>query len=142
MNVYISNFNDDSVKVFNGKNWIIEKKDDILHNMYYSKRDQLEYKFDDMYDDLTDNAKYFFEKFKECNDDKEVVKTIQYDMKNILYSNRDNVTKKPIKKTKKVKLINEEPIKDIIEKKPTKKTKKVQPDFDDPEYVPNTSMFF
>lgn len=123
MNIYISNFKDDTVKVFNGKDWIIEKKSDILHDIYNSKRDHLEYKFEDMQDELTDNAKYFFNKFKEGNTDSEIIKSIQYDIKNILYANRNNVIKKPHKKqnVKKVKLIE---------------------NINDPDYIPIESMFF
>jgi hypothetical protein len=124
MNVYISNFNDDSIKVFNGKNWIIEKKEDVLHNMYYSKRDHLEYKFDDLYENLTDNAKYYFEKFKECNDDADTIKSIKYDIKNILYANRGNIVKNPTKKPRKVGLL--------------KSTENI----DDPNYIPNKPMFW
>jgi len=64
MNVYISNFKDDSIRIFDGKNWIIEKKDYVLRNMYNSKRDFLELKFEDMYEKLSKDAKYFFKNLK------------------------------------------------------------------------------
>lgn len=116
MNVYINNFNDDNIRVFDGKNWIFEKKDYVLSNMYNSKRDHLEYKFEDLYDNLTENAKYFFEKFRKYDDDEESINSIKYDIKNILYTNRKNVIKNP----KKVKNTNTNDI----------------------DYIPDTSMFF
>jgi hypothetical protein len=124
MNIYISNFNDNSIKIYDGKNWIIENKSDVLTDMYNSKRDYLEIKFDDMYDNLGENAKYFFEKFKEGNTDPDVIKSIQHDIKNILYANRNNIVKKPTKKTKKVNLI------------------KNTTEINDPDYIPDKPMFF
>jgi len=121
INVYISNFNDDFIRVFDGKNWIIEKKSDILEDIYNSKRDYLEYKFEDMYDKLGPNAKYFFEKFKEKNTEREVINSIQHDIKNILYANRGNIIKKPEKN--KLKYIEYENTNDI-------------------NYIPNKPMFY
>jgi hypothetical protein len=136
MNVYISNFNDDKIRIFDGKNWIIEKKDYILTNMYNSKRDFLELKYEDMYDELTDNAKYYFERFKDGNTDQETIEPILDELKNILYSNRNNVVKKPVKICKKIATIKdfeEEQINDTNEKKNIT---------NDPDYIPNKSMFF
>jgi len=110
MNVYINNFKDDTIRIFDGKNWIIEKKDYILNNMYNSKRDFLELKFEDMYDELTDNAKYFFERFKDGNTDQETIKPILDELKNILYANRTNIIKKP-NKVQKRKTIKDNEIK-------------------------------
>lgn len=46
-----------------------------------------------MYDELGENAKYFFGKFKEGNTDPETIKPILDEIKNILYANRYNVIK-------------------------------------------------
>ncbi len=73
MNVYISNFNDDKIRIFNGKDWILDNKDYVLTNMYNSKRDFLELKFEDMYDELSSNVKYFFKRFKNGNTNQETI---------------------------------------------------------------------
>ena len=153
MNVYISNFNDSSIRIFDGKNWIIEKKEYVLTNMYNSKRDFLELKFDDMYDKLSKDAKYFFKRFKAGNTDKETIDPILDELKNILYSNRNNVIKKP-NKAKQLKLLenilvnndisNENKIvikEHLNEKKPRKKLQPKE-NINDPNYIPNKSMFF
>ncbi len=92
MNVYINNFNDDKIRIFDGKNWVIDKKNYVLTNMCNSKRDFLELKFDDMYDKLTN---------------KETIEPILGELKNILYSNRHNVVKKPIKNTKNITIVED-----------------------------------
>jgi DNA-binding beta-propeller fold protein YncE len=146
MNVYVSNFNDNSIRIFDGKNWIIEKKDYVLTNMYNSKRDFLELKFEDMYDKLSKNAKYFFKRFKAGNTDQETIEPILDELKSILYANRNNVIKNPakIKQQKLIGCISTES-KTIIsnqnEKKPRKKLQ-IKEDINDPNYIPNKSMFF
>jgi hypothetical protein len=136
MNVYISNFNDNSIRIYDGKYWTIEKKDYVLTNMYNSKRDFLELKFEDMYDELSKNAKYFFKKFKSGNTDQEAINPILDEIKNILYSNRHNVAKKPTK-TKKLNLIENT----TMEHKPKKKMQNTENTCDS-DYIPEKSMFF
>jgi hypothetical protein len=161
MNVYISNFNDNSIRVYDGKNWIIEKKDYVLTNMYNSKRDFLELKFEDMYDKLSKNAKYYFKRFKAGNTDKETIDPILDELKNILYANRNNVIKNPTKlkqfklidnisigekqiiclNEKQIICLNEKQIICLNEKKPMKKIQ-IKENTNDPDYIPNKSMFF
>ena len=129
MNVYISNYNDDKIRIFDGKDWIVEKKDYVLTNMYNSKRDFLELKFDDMYDSLSKNAKYFFKRFKKGNTNKYTIEPILDELKNILYVNRNYVEKKPTKQSQ------------MITNSETTKKNNFENDVNDLDYIPNKCMF-
>jgi hypothetical protein len=137
MNVYIKNFKDEYMFTFDGKDWDIEKKDDVLANMIENKKNFLESKFDDMQDSLPQYAINMFKKFLERTDDNEVIANIKDELKNMFYKNRHHVIKniKNLKNPKKVKeltnctsiitqIVAKNEIKNTvegIEKKPKKK---------------------
>jgi hypothetical protein len=101
MNIYIKNFKDEYMFTFDGKDWDIEKKDDVLNNMIKNKKYLLERKFDDMQSSLPKYAITMFKKFLERSDNNEVIANIKDELKNIFYKNRNhvlNTTKKPRKK--------------------------------------------
>jgi hypothetical protein len=133
MNIYIKNFRDEYMFTFDGKDWDIEKKDDVLNNMIENKKNFLESKFDDMQNELPQYAITMFKKFLERSDNDEVKNNIKDELKNMFYKNRHHVIKnikalKPLKKVKE--LTNEEhtpdPVAKVVEveKKPKKKTLK------------------
>jgi hypothetical protein len=105
-NVYIKNFKDEDeyMFTFDGKDWNIEKKDVILHNMIENKKNFLESKFDDMQSSLPQYAINMFKKFLERTDDDEVIANIKDELKNMFYVNRNYVlnTTKTAKKPKKI----------------------------------------
>jgi hypothetical protein len=135
MNVYIKNFKDEYMFTFDGKDWDIEKKDDVLNNMIENKKNLLESKFDDMQNELPQYAITMFKKFLERSDIDEVKNNIKDELKNMFYKNRNHVIKniKNIKTARKLKelkndaCVDEVPIvcnliKNVeVEKKPTKK---------------------
>jgi hypothetical protein len=127
MNVYIKNYKDDYILTFDGKDWNVEKKDDILNNMLQSKKYLLESKFEDFQEELPKHAIDMFHKFLERSEDNEVISNIKDEMKNMFYKNRKHVIK-DVGNPKKVKAIKNTPnipIANIknnnVEKKPTKK---------------------
>jgi hypothetical protein len=105
MNVYIKNFKDEYMFTFDGSDWDIEKKDDVLNNMIENKKNLLESKFDDMRGSLPKYAIDMFKKFLERSDDDEVIYNIKDELKNMFYKNRNHVVKKPKKVCNKTKLI-------------------------------------
>lgn len=142
MNVYIKNYNNDKIMVFIDGQWMVEDKSYILENMYNSKRDFLELKFEELYDKLSSDAKYYFERFMKGNTDRETIDPIIDELKNFLYVNRHKVMKKPIKQLKLVKNIEMKAkintLKMYKEKKPNKKIKEIC----DVDYIPNKPLFF
>jgi hypothetical protein len=132
MNVYIKNFKDEYMFTFDGKDWDIEKKDDVFANMIENKKNLLESKFDDMQSSLPQYAITMFKKFLERTDDNEVIANIKDELKNMFYKNRHHVIKtKSVKKVKE--LVNDISIatavvdEDIASKSVEKKPKKKKP---------------
>jgi hypothetical protein len=120
MNVYIKNFKDEYMFTFDGKDWDIEKKDVILHNMIENKKNLLESKFDDMQNELPQYAINMFKKFLERTEDDEVIANIKDELKNMFYKNRNHVIKNI--KTIKTNIHTQPLLTTNNEKKPKKKT--------------------
>jgi uncharacterized C2H2 Zn-finger protein len=98
-NVYINNYKDEYMFTFDGKDWGIERKDDVFANMIENKKNFLESKMNDMQGELPQYAITMFQKFLEQSDNDEVIANIKDELKNMFYKNRNHVVKsvKPIK---------------------------------------------
>ena len=100
-NIYIKNYKDEYILTFDGTDWNIERKDDILNNMIENKKNFLESKYDDYRKELPKRAVTLFQKFLNRSDNDEVINNIKDELKNEFYKNRHHVEKKPNKKKKK-----------------------------------------
>ena len=99
-NIYIKNYKDEYILTFDGTDWNIERKDDILNNMIENKKNFLESKYDDYRKELPKRAVILFQKFLNRSDNNEVINNIKDELKNEFYKNRHHVEKKPNKKKK------------------------------------------
>jgi hypothetical protein len=135
MNVYIKNFKDGYMFTFDGQDWDIEKKDDVINNMIENKKNLLESKFEDYQDELPKYAIDMFKKFLEKSDDNEVINSVKDELKNMFYKNRNHIRKNTIMKNERMKKIKNGSETVLIEdcaKKPTKKViKNVEPEIVD-----------
>ena len=86
INIYIKNYKDDYILTFDGTDWNMEKKDDVFVNIIENRKNFLENKFEDYYDELSKPAKSTFKKFLERSDNNE------------FYKNRIHIKKKITKK--------------------------------------------
>jgi uncharacterized C2H2 Zn-finger protein len=125
-NVYIKNYKDEYMFTFDGKDWGVERKDDVFANMIENKKNFLESKMNDMQDELPEYAIKMFHKFLERSDDNEVVASIKDELKSLFYKNRNYIVKNT-KPAKKLKQITDSSIvtTNVVEegKKPKKKVK-------------------
>jgi hypothetical protein len=124
-NIYIKNYKDEYIFTYDGKDWGVERKDDVFANMIENKKNFLESKLDDFQEQLPITAINMFKKFLDRSDNDEVINSIKDDLKNLFYKNRNHVVKNT-KNTKAIKNIPENntvTTKDINDngKKPTKK---------------------
>ena len=87
-NIYISNMKNSFVLVYDGEKWEVKDRDDVIEELMYSKTDHLLEKFDDLIEELPDNAIKKFQRFIDKKDDDKVVEKIKKDIKMILYNNR------------------------------------------------------
>jgi hypothetical protein len=96
-NIYISNIRDDYVLVFDGNDWNLQSRKDVLDSLYYSSSDTLEMKFKELVDSLDKFTIRKFERFLDKKDDDIIINDIKKDLKILLY-NRRNI----VKETKKI----------------------------------------
>ena len=117
MNIYIKNLTNEYLFVYNGEEWDVKEKDDIIGNMIENKKNFLEAKYVDDYENLSKNEKYLFQKYLERSELYEVKNNVKKEIKMTLYNNRQNIRKTHQKQTKKQKAIKKpQTIKMIIEK--------------------------
>lgn len=137
-NIYIGNYKDSHIRMFDGQSWIMDDKEDIVHNLFHMKRDQLVNRYNNTdKSKLSDDAHYFFgQKYFENCTTPEAEKWIKEEIKNMLYDNRLFVVKKPNKKNKKTTEAQKEQNVD------QKLLKYIEPeDQENIEYIPNFPMF-
>lgn len=153
-NIYIGNFKDEYIRTFNGKDWDMEGKEDVIYNLFHMKRDLLVHKYHELKDSLTDSAKYYFgEKYFENGTSAEAERLAKEDIKGMLYNNRLHVQKRPPKKqTRKMKAI-ENKIAEIRENKCeyindiplfqqyVNEIEYIDDESENPEYIPSKPMF-
>jgi hypothetical protein len=90
-NIYISNLRDDYVLVFDGNDWNLKSRKDVLDTLYYSNSDTLEMKFKELVDSLDKFTIRKFERFLDQKDDDVVINDIKKDLKILLYNRRKTV---------------------------------------------------
>jgi hypothetical protein len=96
-NIYISNIRDDYVLVYDGNDWNLQSRKDVLDSLYYSSSDTLETKFKELFDSLDKFTIRKFERFLDQKDDDNVINDIKKDLKVLLYNRR-----KVVRETKKL----------------------------------------
>jgi uncharacterized C2H2 Zn-finger protein len=87
-NVYISNMRDKYALVYNGKEWQLQERDDVLQDMVDNKGEILQQKFNEMVDGLDEFTVRKFGRFLEQRDENEVMDRIKDDLKMLLYNKR------------------------------------------------------
>ena len=103
-NVYISNMNQKYAMVYNGRDWILRDKNDIIDNLYENKYDFLEEKFEDIYNKLSKSQQESFKRFikiqENAETDKEslkIIKKIKQELKFLLYNKKNMPLENTIK---------------------------------------------
>lgn len=94
-NIYISNMRDNYVLVYDGEQWQMRERDDVLQDMIDNKTDILNEKFDELLDRLDEITIKRFKKFLDEKDDDKVSAQLKKDLKLILYNRKKVATVKP-----------------------------------------------
>ena len=95
-NVYISNNRDKYANIYDGKEWIIEDKNEIVDNLISDNTDYLIDNFNDMIDELDTKIINKFNKFKNDMEDggesiADFSKRMKENVKILLYNNRNMI---------------------------------------------------
>ena len=110
-NIYISNMRDNYVLIFDGIDWRLKERDDILQEMVENKTDILTDKFEELIKTLDESTIKKFKRFIDEKDEDNVADQIKKDLKLILYNKK--IIKEPptklITNTNKENIIHEHP---------------------------------
>ena len=102
-NVYISNMRDNFILIYDGNDWQLKDRSEILDQIIQDKSVILEEKFNETISNLSDYVKNKFKQFLEIKDDDVIINRIKKELKIMLYNN-NKICKKQIKlKTNKTK---------------------------------------
>jgi hypothetical protein len=88
-NVYISNIKSDHAMVYDGKQWNLHPRAEIIDNLIDNKADCLENKFFEIVDSLDDDLQKKFKEFLDNSDDTDYNNQLKNDIKLLLYNKRD-----------------------------------------------------
>jgi hypothetical protein len=111
-NVYITNVKDKYAMMYDGKDWNLTMKDELINKIYDDKKNYIEENMDDFIDSLTISRKKALERWLATDDNDDRINKAKNDIKLLLYNKRNIVTdkqeditvgsKKTIKNVKKV----------------------------------------
>jgi hypothetical protein len=87
-NVYISNMKDKYAMMYDGTNWTLVTKIDLIDKLYDEKKSFIEENLEDFYDALTKGQKNSLERWMDIDDDHMKVKEIKEKIKLLLYNKR------------------------------------------------------
>ena len=87
-NIYISNMRDNHVLIYDGNEWQLKERDDLLQEIVYNKSDILNKKFDELVDQLDEFTIRKFNRFLDKKDDDAIINSIKKDLKLLMYNKR------------------------------------------------------
>jgi len=87
-NVYIPNMRAQYAMIYDGLEWMLNKKREILGQLYDDKFDYLENKFELLKEQLDDMTKKKFTRYLSEKDDENVISKIKTDIELLLYNKR------------------------------------------------------
>jgi Zinc finger, C2H2 type len=87
-NVYISSMKNKHAMMYDGNDWTLVMKDDLIDKLYDDKRNYIEENLDDFLDSLTGSQKNALYRWMDADDDHDYIKKIKNDIKLLLYNKR------------------------------------------------------
>jgi hypothetical protein len=102
-NVYISNMKDKYAMTYDGKDWNLIIKEDLINKIYDDKKNYIEENLDDFVDSLSTSRMNALNRWIETDDEDDRISKIKHEIKLLLYNKRDMVESKKNKAVKIVK---------------------------------------
>ena len=87
-NIYISNMRDNYILIYDGNQWQLKERDDVLQEMIENKTDILSEKFDELIKTLDESTIKKFKRFLDEKDEDRVVDQIKKELKLMLYNKK------------------------------------------------------
>jgi len=88
-NIFIPNMRDIYAMIFDGSNWNLSNKKDVIDQLFEEKKFFLETKYYKILESLDDITKRKFSRFLDEQDNSNVINVLKNDIKLILYNKRD-----------------------------------------------------
>jgi hypothetical protein len=104
-NVYISNMKDKYAMTYDGKDWNLIIKEDLINKIYDDKKNYIEENLDDFVDSLSTSRMNALNRWIETDDEDDRISKIKHEIKLLLYNKRDMVESKKNKAVKIVKKV-------------------------------------
>ena len=90
-NVYISNIRDRYAMMYDGADWILTRKSELIDRLYEDKKNYIENNMEEFIKSLTNNQTKALERWLNTYDNHERIKEIKDMIKLLLYNKRDQV---------------------------------------------------
>ena len=87
-NVYISNMQNNYVLVYDGEDWKLKERDNVLQQLIDNKTEILSDKFDELLNKLDEPTIRKFQRFLDQKDEDKIISNIKNDLKLLLYNNK------------------------------------------------------
>ena len=91
-NVYISSMKNKYAMMYDGNDWTLVMKDDLIDKLYDDKRNYIEENLEDFLESLTTSQKNALDRWMNAKDDHPYIQKIKNDIKLLLYNKRKMVT--------------------------------------------------
>jgi len=88
-NVYISNIRDKYAMMYDGKDWTLTRKTELIDRLYEDKKNYIENNMEDFIDSLSTSQKNALERWLNVDDTHDRIKEIKDMIKLLLYNKRD-----------------------------------------------------
>ena len=95
-NVYISNIKDKYAMMYDGKEWTLTRKAELIERLYENKRDYIEDNMDEFIESLSQSQTRALERWLKTDDNHNKIKEIKDKIKLLLYNKRDIIINKNI----------------------------------------------
>lgn len=93
-NVYIPNMKDKYAMMFDGKDWNLTMKDDLINKIYDDKKNYIEENIDDFVESMTVSRKKALDRWLETDDEDERILKVKNEIKLLLYNKRNVIIDK------------------------------------------------
>jgi hypothetical protein len=87
-NIYISNMKDKYAMMYDGTNWALTMKENLINKIYDDKKNYIEENLDDFVDSLSISRKKALERWLDTDDDNKRIKEVKDNIKLLLYNSR------------------------------------------------------
>jgi hypothetical protein len=107
-NVYISNMKDKYAMMFDGKNWMLTTKEDLINKIYEDKKNYIEGNLEEFVDSLPISRKRALQRWLDTDDDakiteiKENIKLLLFNSRHFVYEPNEQQTDTIVSKNQKV----------------------------------------